>query len=254
MKEPTELITVNPEPVSQMPHLSYSRLNRYLTCPEQYRLHYVEGLRPKVPAASLLFGQIVHQALSAFFRSQTGPADFFQANWKETKEVQLRFVYRETWENLLERGQRLLEKFRAEEASKLAPIVASEKPFDLSITSLNRPFVGTIDLIAELEGVLTVIDFKTAGSAYAEHEVILSDQLTAYQLAIPNAEQSSLCVMVKAKEPRIEWQIGRRTSRQLTEFLMKAEIIGRSIESQCFYKRPGQWCAWCDYLPICMSP
>jgi hypothetical protein len=26
------------------PHLSYSRINRYLTCPEQYRLYYVPGL------------------------------------------------------------------------------------------------------------------------------------------------------------------------------------------------------------------
>ena len=26
------------------PHLSYSRINRYLTCPEQYRLYYVENL------------------------------------------------------------------------------------------------------------------------------------------------------------------------------------------------------------------
>ena len=31
------------------PYLSFSRINRYLTCPESYRLYYVEQLRLKVP-------------------------------------------------------------------------------------------------------------------------------------------------------------------------------------------------------------
>lgn len=39
------------------PHLSFSQINRYLTCPEQYRLYYVEGWRRKVPSASLIFAR-----------------------------------------------------------------------------------------------------------------------------------------------------------------------------------------------------
>ena len=39
------------------PHLSYSRLQKYLTCPEQYRLHYIEKFRPKVESASLVLAQ-----------------------------------------------------------------------------------------------------------------------------------------------------------------------------------------------------
>ena len=35
-------------------YLSHSRVNRYLLCPEQYRLYYVENLRPNVPSASLV--------------------------------------------------------------------------------------------------------------------------------------------------------------------------------------------------------
>jgi len=38
------------EALDQAPNLSYSRINRYLTCPEQYRLYYLEKLRPKVCA------------------------------------------------------------------------------------------------------------------------------------------------------------------------------------------------------------
>jgi hypothetical protein len=42
------------------PYLSHSRVSRYLQCPEQYRLYYVENLRPRIPAASLIFGQVIH--------------------------------------------------------------------------------------------------------------------------------------------------------------------------------------------------
>jgi hypothetical protein len=49
------------------PHLSHSRINRYLLCPEQYRLYYVEKLKPRMYSASLVFGQVVHQALLVKF-------------------------------------------------------------------------------------------------------------------------------------------------------------------------------------------
>ena len=79
----------------------------------------------------------------------------------------------------------------------------------------------------------------------------LSDQLTAYSLAEPDARQSALCVFVKTKEPRIDWFLAERTSADLAEFLAKASIVGQAIEMGCFYKRPGKQCGWCDYLPVC---
>ena len=61
---------------SHMSHLSYSRINRYLHCPEQYRLYYVENLKLRFPLASLVFGQAVHQALAFFFQNQGGASRF----------------------------------------------------------------------------------------------------------------------------------------------------------------------------------
>ena len=120
-----------------------------------------------------------------------------------------------------------------------------------NITNLDLPFIGVIDLIADLDGKRTVVDFKTSGSAYEDHEVLLSDQLTSYQLAEPQAEQTALCVLIKTKEPRIEWHLAKRNGEQLIEFLAKAEILARQISAGLFYKRPGKWCAWCDYLSVC---
>jgi hypothetical protein len=116
----------------------------------------------------------------------------------------------------------------------------------------SAPFIGVIDLVAEVGGKRTVTDFKTSASSYAEHEVRLSDQLTAYQLAEPEAEQLALCVLVKTKEPKIEWHMSERNSDDLVHYLGKAGHVAREIAAGRFYKRLGLWCAWCDFLPVCL--
>ena len=173
---------------SQTPHLSYSRINRYLHCPEQYRLYYLENLRPRAPSASLVFGQVLHRALAFFFQGQGEPAAFFQKAWGDAKHANLTYSQRESWEKLRASGEGLLAQFLREELPRLNNVQASEKLFELNITSLDLPFIGVIDLVADLDGKRTVVDFKTSGSAYEEHEVVLSDQLTAYRLAVSRAE------------------------------------------------------------------
>lgn len=236
-----------------LPHLSFSRIDRYLECPEQYRLYYLEGLRPRIQSASLMFGQAIHQSLAFYFATQGDPVAFFAKIWGELERITLRYGTRDCWEKLWSTGQVLLEKFVRDEVPRLGSVGGSEQAFDLAISNLEVPFIGIIDLVADLNGKRAVIDFKTSASAYQAHEVALSDQLTAYRLAVPEAEDAALCVFVKTKEPRIEWYVSKRNGAQLTEFLRKAEYVAREIKSQHFYKRPGNWCSCCDFLPICLG-
>lgn len=235
------------------PFLSHSRINRYLHCPEQYRLYYVENFRPRSSSANLIFGQVVHQALAHFFQTQLDPVKYFLESWQGAKQLELTYSQRDSWEKLQVSGQGLLTKFLADEFPKLHDIRAVEQRFEIEVTSLDVPFVGVIDLMADLDKKRTVVDFKTSGTSYEEHEVVLSDQLTAYQLAAPEAEQAALCVLVKTKEPRIEWHVATRTSTQFQEFLAKARLIGGEIAAGRFYKRPGKWCGWCEFLPVCLG-
>lgn len=239
------------EPASTAPHFSHSRVQRYLLCPEQYRLYYVENLRPKVPPAALVFGQIIHQAMAELLQKKGDPVKHFQNSWGMLKGVPLGFNHRDSWEKLNVSGQALLGKFVAEELPKLGAVKAVEQPFSLSITNLDVPFIGIIDLVTEMSGKRTIVDWKTAGSAYDDHEALLSDQLTAYKLAEPGTEQFALCVLVKTKDPQIEWHVVGRTGEQMTEYLAKVGYVVREIAQGRFYKRTGMWCAWCDFLPIC---
>jgi RecB family exonuclease len=236
-----------------LPSLSHSRVNRYLHCPEQYRLYYIENLRPKLPQASLVFGQAVHQALAALLGKQGDPVKCFLDLWDHLKGIELGYRERESWDKLRASGEALLRKFVSEELPKLSAIRAVEKAFELSITSLETPFVGIIDLVAEVNRKATVVDFKTSATGLPPHEVALSDQLTAYKLADPQVEQLALCVLVKTKEPRIEWQFADRSGQQLTEYLAKVGYVAHEIKTGHFYKRSGLWCTWCDFLPVCLE-
>jgi CRISPR/Cas system-associated exonuclease Cas4 (RecB family) len=241
------------EPAIDTPHLSHSRVNRYLTCPEQYRLYYLEHLRPKVPPAALVFGQIVHQALAEVLGKKGDPLKCFQDSWGMLKEVRLGFSQRDSWDKLKASGEGLLGKFVSEELPKLSEVAAIERPFTLAITSLDLPFVGIIDLVGRVDGKRTVVDWKTAGSAPDGYEAQMSDQLTAYKLAEPETEQLALCVLVKTKEPQIEWHCVDRTGDQLAAYLAKVGYVAHEIAGGRFYKRPGLWCTWCDYLPVCLG-
>lgn len=110
-----------------------------------------------------------------------------------------------------------------------------------------------IDLIADRDGKRTVVDFKTSAAAYAAHEVAMSDQLTAYHLAVPEAEAAALMVFVKTKDPKIEWYVSKRSGPDLAEFVGKAGFIAGEIASGHFYKRLGKHCSYCDFLPVCLS-
>jgi PD-(D/E)XK nuclease superfamily protein len=235
------------------PHLSFSRVQRYLLCPEQYRLHYVEGLRAKVESASLAFGALVHLALAEHFRHGLDPVATFKQDWQALRDVELKYSRKETWGSLSQKGERLLQKFCSEHRRKIGKVVSVEQVFEVGLSNVSLPFTGVIDLIAEMGGKRTLVEFKTAASDYEDHEVALLDQLTAYQLFEPEAVQAAVCVLVKTKEPKIEWHATRRVPEQVIEYLEKVQVVAEQIERRNFYKRPGKWCRQCDYLPLCVG-
>lgn len=238
---------------ASLPYLSHARVSRYLHCPEQYRLYYIERLRRRRPDAGLVFGTVIHQALAALFQTGQDPVEAFAAAWAEVEMTDLTYGERESWGKLDQIGRALLKRFCEEELAKLTDIEGSEQLFTVAVTTIGVPFTGVIDLVAKLEGKRTVTDFKTAAASYGPHEVVLSDQLTAYQLAEPEAEQSALCVFVKAKEPRIEWLTARRGPAEIVEYLAKVEHVAREIVAGHYYKRPGRWCGYCDFRGVCVG-
>src|SRR5713226_6411297 len=141
--------------------LSFSRVHSYDTCPWQYRYHYVEGYRLKFEKAVLAFGTAIHAALAAHFRTGCDPVERFDAAWDRDRTQPLTYGRGESWLRFRAKGRALLRKFMAEERSRIGTVYAVEKRFAVSMTGLLWPILGVADLIAEVDGQLTVVDFKT---------------------------------------------------------------------------------------------
>lgn len=193
----------------------------------------------------------MHKALAEFFQHGADPVAQFEAAWETLEDAPLRFSRKDSWKGFLRQGQALLSQFFEKDAGKVTKVLGVEKVFQIGVSDLSLPFIGVIDLVAEVSGKRTVVDFKTSQSKYPAHEVQLADQLTAYKLGEPAAEQVALCVFVKTKKPQIEWYFAKRTDQQLIAFLSKATFVADQIAESNFYLRPGKWCAQCDYLPVC---
>ena len=181
----------------------------------------------------------MHQSLAVLFQRKTDPYMFLEESWGMVKHIPIAYNQRESWDKLRVSGKALLTKFINEELPKLSEAKAVEQPFTLNITSIDLPFVGVIDLVAHVEGVKTVVDFKTAGSAPDAHDAAMSDQLTAYKMAEPEVEQSALCVLVKTKEPQIIWHLTHRSGAQLGEYLAKVGYVAREISDGRFLQASG---------------
>lgn len=237
--------------VAPAPYLSFSRVDRYVRCPESYRLYYIEGLRPLVPPATLTFGSIVHQSLAGLLKDGEDPVSTFTTRWAEVRDTKLDYGAKASWESLATTGQNLLELFVDEELPRIQNVEAVEKPFRLEVTSLDLPLVGVVDLVATVDAKKSVVDFKTSASSYGDHEAQLSDQLSAYRLAEPAAAQGALCVLVKTKTPKIEWRFTTRTADDLKRYLAKLGMVAEDIAAGRYFRRTGMWCSWCEFLPVC---
>lgn len=249
-RPPRSGVTGTPLP---RPHLSHSQITKYETCPRQFYHYYVEGLRPAQVSASLVFGTSVHEALAAHFSSGEDPVSFFAAEWGLHEDDDLRYAGRDSWASLNDKGLGLMAYFLAHERDRLTKISGIESKFSVQVSSLPVPLVGVIDLVAELDGILTVIDWKTSSSSYGEEDVHLSDQLTTYTLAHPEIPDVAYGLFVKTKEPRFEWHRSRRTGEEVGDLLRKAERVVSDIQAGRFDKRPGDHCSYCDFLPLCLG-
>src|SRR5712691_3165801 len=133
----TSLIKGSDEALDQgpAPHLSHSRVNRYLTCPQQYRLYYIEKLRPRIDSASLVFGALIHVAIADLFRTGEDPVEHFARDWQNLRDVELRYKKRESWDDFNAKGTKLLQKFLQDEAPKIRQARGIERKFELRVTA-----------------------------------------------------------------------------------------------------------------------
>lgn len=65
--------------------LSNSSINRYTTCGESYRLHYIEKIRPTTKSSALVFGIAMDKAINALIEKDPNYLQVFNQAWSFNK-------------------------------------------------------------------------------------------------------------------------------------------------------------------------
>lgn len=237
-----------------MDHFSYAKLSTYQKCPYSYKLYYIDKWRAIKESANRKFGKAIHKAMEEFLVNGAMPSETFSEVWAEFKDVDLDYSTRDTWDSLNSSGIALMELFEKEHMSRFGKVYLVENQFFVPFIH-NIPLKGYIDCVVDIDGIPTLIDFKTSSRSYTDTQVKLNDQLTLYAMITKNMDVNiqkvAYLTFIRTKTPKIEWYFDERTEEQIKKLINKSQYVFEDIMRERFEQRFGQHCTWCDYLPIC---
>jgi len=261
--------------IPRRPHVSFTQLDTYLRCPLRYRFAYVDRLPPEFVPASLAFGSGIHGAIGFLLRqvkkgqppSLADLQGYFEGLWQlETGTRPIRYGEKESKENLLDLGARMLEVFLVRQEPG-AEVVDVEYPFEVPLVSqetgevLEPSLVGSLDVLERSpDGRLVVVDIKTAARKYTDLQVEASLQLSIYSYAVAMtglADEEDLRlrfdVLTKTKEPQLHrhWTTRDRAAN-LRLFRLVSEVL-HSIDAGAFHPIVGWHCQACPYQSECWA-
>ena len=246
-------------------HLSASQISLYNSCPESWRLKYIEGAtRPA--GVQLRVGSAVHAGAEAFYRELRDSADPFSVTRVDDAVRATRDYFAYTSEILVDQTDQAAE----DEAARLIEVYIQEAPFvmpvlieesfTLALPDSDLPLVGRIDLTTT-SGQL--IDIKTSKASVSRPKPDWKLQARLYQAAFEDHD-FAWHVLVKNKAPKLlvnsdlELAYDARMIRHTVEF---ASRVAASIQHNYQTNPDGPWlqsgathqyaCSFCNGASLC---
>jgi putative RecB family exonuclease len=248
-----------------MPTYSHSQLSTYETCPQQYKLAYIDRIEVETESIEAFMGSRVHDALEKLYRD-------LKVTKLNTLEELLGF-YHQSWEkNWNDMVQIIRKEYSAEDYRRLGEKCISDYykryyPFDQGRTlgleeniyfSLEeekgywiRGFIDRLTLIDN--SILEIHDYKTSNRLPTRGDVNSDRQLAFYQMGIEGKWKD-------IREIRLIWHYlsfdteiqSSRTPEELHQLRQATlELIQKIEADRKFLPKEGPLCDWCDYQGIC---
>jgi len=187
--------------------VSFSQYSTWKSCPNQYKLNYIDELSESKSNVSLIFGTAMHEVLQSYIdvclRLSKSQADK-SMNLKQLLTEKMRDEYLKesekckedicTKDELVEHlndGILILEQFQKSKHFnkffdlKYDEVIAIEQPLNTKVKD-NVNFIGFIDLVIKdsFNGKYRIIDFKTSTkgwSSYQKKDEVKNSQILIYK-------------------------------------------------------------------------
>ncbi|MFP4312153.1 MAG: RecB family exonuclease [Nitriliruptoraceae bacterium] len=239
--------------------LSFSRIDRYRTCPRSFRYRYLDRL-PEQPSPHLSFGSSVHAALEAYHDHPGHDEvpggqpdvqvllDALYAHWDRSgyadrpRDEQVR-AYRQ--------AQEVLRRYHDRGPLAGRRVVATEAWFEVPF-AYEAVVVGSIDRVdLDENGDLHVVDYKTSRRARPRAEVAASLQLSLYALACRTLYgRLPATVALDFVVPGVT--VAVETSELDLDGARQAVLdTAAQIRAERFPATPNRLCDWCDHRAVC---
>ncbi len=213
-----------------MARVSFSQYSMWSSCPQQYKLSYIDGLSQSTSNIHSVFGTAMHETLQHYLdkclRISKSQADKM-IDLKEYLKERMRETYikdsaggtlnvctKEEMVEFLEDGNVLLDWFQKSKnfnkffSLKHDELVAIEQPINTKIAE-GVNFMGFIDLIVKdtFTGKYRIIDFKTSTAGWSKYQK--ADAVKNSQILLYKKYYSEL-FNISLNKIKVEYQIMRR--------------------------------------------
>jgi len=235
-----------------MKPLSYTQIALYQSCPLQYKLQYIDGLKPK-DKWYFSFGSTLHLCAQYFFKVRVPPPpsleellQFYEQNWisegYESAEEEAKY---KTY------GREILSKFWGIHSADFRMPVAVERIFYIDIEGIKLR--GYLDRVDKLEsGGLSIVDYKSNQGLFTQDDLESNLQLTLYQLA---AEQTWHLPVEKLTlyhlRSNTPCSCAARDEARLEEARHLVLAVAENIAEKRFPAVENQYCP-CDFAEHCL--
>jgi DNA helicase-2/ATP-dependent DNA helicase PcrA len=232
--------------------LSASAVQRYETCPLQFKLEREWRIPGEVPAA-MQYGATMHRVLRAYYdsvrfrrpMSQDALLAFFRDDLGEAG-IQDRYQH-QLYE--AQGVQQLCDFLAGCEGIGAPEVLHTEEFFEVRIGS--AVVIGRIDRIDKLpDGRVVITDYKT-GKPQSQEDADESLQLSIYALAAREKWGYRADHLAFYNLEENTSVITGRNDAQLAEARLKVEIVAANIAAGQFDAKPSFSCRFCAYRSLC---
>jgi len=257
------------------PHWSFSSINALANfCTLAWAFKYVYSAEPLHTPLGLVFGGVFHQALS-FWASRVRDGE--KCSHQELDEVfaerlayearnsehPVKLPENEDINSITRKGQNMLrayvDSFNPEDEILGIGVPFSVPLIDGAGETLVKPLIGEFDMTVERDGVLYIVDWKTAARKWPESKARTDLQPTCYLWAQHHRTHDMntvfrFDVVTKTKTPVCEQHLTKRAPSDFIRLAERVRVLERIVENDCFQPDDQSWeCKDCPYSLECQS-